>query len=558
VNGNITDLYRTSIAEYGNTTATLIDKLKYDYDGNQTTHINDYSYNDVGYAGGGQLIKYDLNGNMTGMPDKGIDAIKYNYLNLSNFLHLNRNGIEDIIINTKYNANGTKLRKENSTMITGIAGSTTTKTTVDYLDGFQYSKTESPNTGGGDPEMFSARAMEPEAFSVEPNDLVPMGAKTADLQFLPTAEGFYDYINDQYIYQYKDHLGNVRVSFARNSAGALQIKDNNDYYPFGMNHLKTGNAYFGAGSYKNYKYNKKELQETGLYDYGWREYMPDIGRWNGIDQLAEKYISASPYAYVLNNTINMFDPDGRQASSTGVKMNKNGSYTVVDAKNDGDKGVYVVDEDGNYDINSSEKIAETMTPYDFMMTDDTTGEFFYDKKLNITFNLNKLGITANVEGNRIINGDANGLLRWGQSIYTNALLKNNIDNSNNALFLLALLSRNKAVLDFKVSLGIDKYTPVQNGTTDDGLPILTTLRAVGNIVFGANMNIAQNFSGQSEMSFYQFAMPFVGFYNQFQNNKKAISNPQKYYFNPGFPYYGEHTYSGSYIYMGYWKHFYKK
>lgn len=39
--------------------------------------------------------------------------------------------------------------------------------------------------------------------------------------------------------------------------------------------------------------------------------MPDIGRWNGIDQLSESYISASPYAYVLNNPINMFDPDGR-------------------------------------------------------------------------------------------------------------------------------------------------------------------------------------------------------------------------------------------------------
>ena len=39
--------------------------------------------------------------------------------------------------------------------------------------------------------------------------------------------------------------------------------------------------------------------------------MPEIGRWNGIDQLAESYLSASPYAYVLNNPISLFDPDGR-------------------------------------------------------------------------------------------------------------------------------------------------------------------------------------------------------------------------------------------------------
>ncbi len=42
--------------------------------------------------------------------------------------------------------------------------------------------------------------------------------------------------------------------------------------------------------------------------------MPDIGKWNGIDQLAEDYLSASPYAYVLNNPINMFDPDGRETA----------------------------------------------------------------------------------------------------------------------------------------------------------------------------------------------------------------------------------------------------
>ncbi|MGG5207302.1 hypothetical protein ACQWU4_00030 [Chryseobacterium sp. MIQD13] len=42
-----------------------------------------------------------------------------------------------------------------------------------------------------------------------------------------------------YIYQYKDHLGNVRISYGRSSStGSLEITDANDYYPFGMNHLK--------------------------------------------------------------------------------------------------------------------------------------------------------------------------------------------------------------------------------------------------------------------------------------------------------------------------------
>ncbi|WP_317129501.1 RHS repeat domain-containing protein [Chryseobacterium candidae] len=117
-----------------------------------------------------------------------------------------------------------------------------------------------------------------------------------------------------YIYQYKDHLGNVRVSFAKNSTGVLEIVDSNDYYPFGMNHLKTGNAYFGQDSFKKYKYNGKELQETGMYDYGARFYMPDIGRWGVVDPLAEKNRRFTPYNYAINNPIRFIDPDGRSES----------------------------------------------------------------------------------------------------------------------------------------------------------------------------------------------------------------------------------------------------
>ncbi|MDN4014000.1 RHS repeat-associated core domain-containing protein [Chryseobacterium gambrini] len=150
-----------------------------------------------------------------------------------------------------------------------------------------------------------SRAMEMQAFS--PDDIggfQPVGAfnvmKNPDLEFFPTAEGFYDYKKDQYIYQYKDHLGNTRVSFGRNSAGALEIIDVNDYYPFGMNHLKSGNSFFGASSYKNYKYQGQELQETGFYSFKWRNYMPDVGRFFNIDPLAEKYTYNSTYAFQEN------------------------------------------------------------------------------------------------------------------------------------------------------------------------------------------------------------------------------------------------------------------
>ncbi|SIT19112.1 RHS repeat domain-containing protein [Chryseobacterium gambrini] len=140
--------------------------------------------------------------------------------------------------------------------------------------------------------------------------------------------------NNQYIYQYKDHLGNTRVSFGKNSAGVLEIVDANDYYPFGMNHLKSGNSFFGSSSYKNYKYNGKELQETGMYDYGARFYMADIGRWGVVDPLAEKMPSWSPYAYAFDNPIKHTDPDGREPEDIVIKGSDKKEWRIKTAGDD--------------------------------------------------------------------------------------------------------------------------------------------------------------------------------------------------------------------------------
>ena len=64
----------------------------------------------------------------------------------------------------------------------------------------------------------------------------------------------------------------------------------------------------------DYLYNGKELQtELGLdwYDYGARMYDASIGRWNGVDALAEKYADYSSFSYVLNNPLVYVDPNGK-------------------------------------------------------------------------------------------------------------------------------------------------------------------------------------------------------------------------------------------------------
>ncbi|WP_228441444.1 RHS repeat-associated core domain-containing protein [Chryseobacterium phosphatilyticum] len=83
----------------------------------------------------------------------------------------------------------------------------------------------------------------------------------------------------------------------------------NNYYPFGLNHIGGGNM-SSFSNYHSYKFGGKELQETGMYDFGARMYMPDLGRWGVIDPMAETMRRYSPYNYAFNNPISFIDPDG--------------------------------------------------------------------------------------------------------------------------------------------------------------------------------------------------------------------------------------------------------
>ncbi len=244
-------------------------------------------------------------------------------------------------IDYKYRADGVKVEKT----INYVNPYTTDYTYINYLDGFQYKrKYDKSNT------------------AQNPYDSGYV------LQFVPTTEGYYNFENNKYIYNYVDHLGNVRLSYFNNGNGAEVLEENN-YYPFGLKH-EGYNGLTGNPSYQ-YKYNGKELQtETGMYDYGARFYMPDIGRWGVVDPLAEQYRRHSPYNYAVGNPIRFIDPDGRGVTSTGVRDNKDGTYTVISAKDDGNNGIYRADENGNYDVETSDHIANSLTSCSFMGDDN--------------------------------------------------------------------------------------------------------------------------------------------------------------------------------------------
>ncbi|RZK67968.1 MAG: RHS repeat-associated core domain-containing protein, partial [Pedobacter sp.] len=208
--------------------------------------------------------------------------MKYNIFNLPSYVKFNeyipsRGGARYVNTTYLYRADGTKLKKQYSYK-DGPNLYLATKIT-EYIDGFQYER--------------NATLANPNASSL--------------LKFLPTSEGYYDFQNNTYIYNYVDHLGNTRISFKREGNIAVIVKIS-DYYAFGLKHNTTIDS--SDGNYK-YEYNGKEIQEElDMYDYGARFYMPDLGRWGVVDPLAEVTPHLSPYHYGNNNPIMYNDPTG--------------------------------------------------------------------------------------------------------------------------------------------------------------------------------------------------------------------------------------------------------
>ncbi|SHL57904.1 RHS repeat-associated core domain-containing protein [Chishuiella changwenlii] len=282
-NGNILGIERN-----GNTLNSniySIDNLIYDYNSNSNKLLNvtddktEDGFNDKNKYRGVNLndshndYAYDVNGNLIKDLNKGITKISYNELNLPTEIFWNTSNK----INYIYDSNGIKLKK--------IVTNETKIVTTDYINGFQY--------------------------------------KNNVLQFFPTSEGYVnvsDGVKFNYVYNYKDHLGNVRLSYQKESSGSLKILEENNYYPYGLKHEGYNEGKTGNQNY-NYKYNGKEWQGKddlyiNLYDYGARNYDPAIGRWINVDPLAEKMRRHSTYAYAFNNPILFIDPDGMRPEIT--------------------------------------------------------------------------------------------------------------------------------------------------------------------------------------------------------------------------------------------------
>ena len=125
----------------------------------------------------------------------------------------------------------------------------------------------------------------------------------------PNGTGGFDYV-----YQYKDHLGNVRLSYSDSNGNgdidaSTEIVEENNYYPFGLEHKGYNNVVNGTEN-KYLTYNGKEFDESlnlNTFDLGARHMDPALGRFMVIDPMADFFNNQSPYAVANNNPVGNVD-----------------------------------------------------------------------------------------------------------------------------------------------------------------------------------------------------------------------------------------------------------
>jgi RHS repeat-associated protein len=280
-NGNISKLRRNGYRSDGNFDQYL-DHMTYYYSGNKLTGILEEGHHYEGFADRTHTstsdYTYDINGNMTKDNNKQIIDIEYNHLNLPTKVKFSSIGVKEI--RYTYDANGKKIKKRVIDEVNSLS------TTTDYAGNFVYEN----NT----------------------------------LQFFNHEEGYIKYESGkfEFIYQYLDHLGNVRLSYTdTNSNGTIsqnEIIEESNFYPFGMKHKGYNDVITSNGdsNAQKYKYNGVEYEESlglDLYEMDYRQYDPSIGRFTSIDPVI--HFNYSTYQAFDNNPIFWSDPSGANSVS---------------------------------------------------------------------------------------------------------------------------------------------------------------------------------------------------------------------------------------------------
>lgn len=134
-------------------------------------------------------------------------------------------------------------------------------------------------------------------------------------------------------YEFKDHLGNVRITYSdlKNKIAAndfaLDLINTTGYYPFGMQmsartFTNTDAIFSDEGHRYGFQGQEKDDEVKGKgnsVNYSYRMHDPRIGRFFSIDPLAPSYPWNSPYAFSENRVIASIELEGLEA----INLNSN-------------------------------------------------------------------------------------------------------------------------------------------------------------------------------------------------------------------------------------------
>ena len=143
------------------------------------------------------------------------------------------------------------------------------------------------------------------------------------------------------------------------SLTAPVVLEQNDYLPFGTRVSNSQHAQMGTN---RWRYAGKEaFPELNQLDFGARMYDPFTARWTAVDPMAGKYYSISPYAYCVNNPVNVVDPDG-------LSTHTDFTGRVLAVYNDDDLNVYMHgisadDYDGHFLSSTDDAVLMGTTEY---------------------------------------------------------------------------------------------------------------------------------------------------------------------------------------------------
>jgi len=109
-------------------------------------------------------------------------------------------------------------------------------------------------------------------------------------------------------YQMRDQVGSLRALVDTSGAVVKSV----EYDAFGQ---VVSDSNPGLETYVGFAGGLQD-RDTGLVRFGFRDYLPDVGRWTARDPIGIVGGGWETYVYVFNNPVNFLDPNGLEVRAT--------------------------------------------------------------------------------------------------------------------------------------------------------------------------------------------------------------------------------------------------